>query len=91
MEKIIENLKGLDWFYVREEETSYMKAIEIIDSETRIVAYRPYEDDIQSWWEENQDNLKEVIESQYDCTGRWFSAYQETEGTTLYDVQYLDV
>lgn len=91
MEKIIANLKGLDWHYVREEETSYMKAIEFIDSETRIVVYSPYEDDKQQWWEENKSHLMEVIESQYDCTGRWFSSEQYYDDRSVFDVQRLDV
>ena len=91
MEKIIANLEGLDWFYVREETTSYMKAVEFIDSETRIVVYSPYEDDKQAWWEENKDNLMEVIESPYDCTGRWFSSSQYCSERSIFDVQKLDV
>ena len=89
----MENVKKLnyDWCHVSENETNYMLGVAFIDGETMVTAYRPIENvmDIVEWWE--IQGLKKIIQSQYDCTGSWFSAYQEHDDTTIYDIQYMDV
>lgn len=101
MEYVLEKLDYC-WGYERTETTSFMLGVAFIDDTTRVKAYRPYEASqwfteeknekiLNKWWNENRSDLEEVIMSQYDCTGRWFSAYQENEGATWYDIQYLDV
>lgn len=88
----MENVKNLnyEWCHVSENETNYMLGVVFIDRETMVKAYRPSENvmDIVEWWE--YQGLKEKIKSSRDCTGIWFSAYQEYDDSTIYDIQYMD-
>lgn len=66
--------------------------IAICDYDTRVVSYQLTQDITNplEWFADN--NLELIITSPYDCTGDWFSAYQEydEENNILYDIQYID-